>query len=89
MATYTPQKWKKEDSERLRGEGDQIKFIDLRSERWLVVRFRKARRVVVQCVDTGLTSSNPARFKMKCIDEEGKGKQLHKNYLLLIRTRNS
>ena len=31
-------------SERLRGERDQIKFIDLRFERWQVVRFRKARR---------------------------------------------
>ena len=44
MATYTkPQQWKKEESERLRGEGDQIKFIDPRFERWLVVGFRKAR----------------------------------------------
>ena len=33
---------KKEESERLRGERDQIKFIDLRFERWQVVR--KARR---------------------------------------------
>ena len=38
MATYTlPQQWKKEESERLRGEGDQIKFIHLRLERWQVV----------------------------------------------------
>ena len=45
MATYTkPQQRKKEEGERLRGEGDQIKFIDLRFERWLVVGFRKARR---------------------------------------------
>ena len=36
--TYTkPQRLKKEKSERLRGEGDQIKFIDLRFERWQVV----------------------------------------------------
>ena len=28
----------------LRGERDQSKFIDLRFERWHVVRFRKARR---------------------------------------------
>ena len=34
----------KEESKRLRGERDQIKFIDLRFERWQVVRFRKARR---------------------------------------------
>ena len=31
MVAYTkPQPRKKEESERLRGEGDQIKFIDLR-----------------------------------------------------------
>ena len=42
MTTYTkPQQWKKEKSERLRGERDQIKFIDFRFERWQVVRFRK------------------------------------------------
>ena len=30
MAAYTkPQQWKKEEHERLRGERDQIKFIDL------------------------------------------------------------
>ena len=34
---------KKEESERLRGERDQIKFIDLRFERWQVVGSRKAR----------------------------------------------
>ena len=34
----------KEEGERLRGERDQIKFVDLRFERWQVVRFRKARR---------------------------------------------
>ena len=39
-----PQQGKKEESERLRGEIYQIKFIDLRSERWQVERFRKARR---------------------------------------------
>ena len=45
MATHTkPQQWKKEESERLRRERDQIKFIDLRFERWQVVGFRKARR---------------------------------------------
>ena len=36
-----PQKWKEEESERLKGEGDQI---DVRFERWQVVGFRKARR---------------------------------------------
>ena len=45
MAAYTkPQQRKKEESGRLRGERDQIKFIDLRFERWQAVRFRKARR---------------------------------------------
>ena len=34
----------KEESERLRGEGDKINFIDLRFERWQVVGFRKERR---------------------------------------------
>ena len=33
MAYKKPQQRKKEESERLRGEGDQIKFIDLRFER--------------------------------------------------------
>ena len=45
MVAYTkPEQRKKEESERLRGERDQIKFIDLRFERRQVVRFRKARR---------------------------------------------
>ena len=39
-----PQKMKKEESKRLRGEGDQIKFIDLRFERWQVLGFREAKR---------------------------------------------
>ena len=34
----------KEENERLRGERDQIKLIDLRFERGQVVGFRKARR---------------------------------------------
>ena len=35
QVAYTkPQKRKKEDSERLRGERDQIKFVDIRFERW-------------------------------------------------------
>ena len=35
MATYTePQQLSKVESERLRGERDQAKVIDLRSERW-------------------------------------------------------
>ena len=38
MVVYTnPQQMKKEESERLRGERDQIKFIHFRFERWQVV----------------------------------------------------
>ena len=37
MVAYAkPQHRKEEERERLRGERDQIKFIDLRSERWQV-----------------------------------------------------
>ena len=44
MVAYTkPQRRKKEESEGLRGERGQIKFIDLGFEIWQVVRFRKAR----------------------------------------------
>ena len=49
MLAYTkPQQWEKEESERLREERDQIRFINLRLERRQIVRFRKARRR--QCV---------------------------------------
>ena len=45
MVAYTkPQQKTKEECEKLRGERSQIKFIDLRFERWHVIRFRKARR---------------------------------------------
>ena len=37
------QRKRKERCERLRGERDQIKFIDLGFERWQVVRLRTAR----------------------------------------------
>ena len=37
MAYTKSQQWKKEESERLREERDQIKCIDLRFERWQVV----------------------------------------------------
>ena len=43
VVTYMLQHRKKEESEKLRGERDQMKFIDLGFERWQVVRFRKAR----------------------------------------------
>ena len=44
VACTKPQQRKKEGSEQLRGERDKIKFIDLRCERWQVVRFRKGRK---------------------------------------------
>ena len=45
MVAFTmPQQRKKEESDKLRGERDKIKFIDLRFERWQVVGLRKARR---------------------------------------------
>ena len=45
MVVYTkPRQRKKEESERLRGERDQIMLIDPGFEKWQVVRFRKARR---------------------------------------------
>ena len=45
MVAYTePQQWKKEGSERLRGERDQIKFIDVRVERGQIVRLGNGRR---------------------------------------------
>ena len=48
MVAYTkPPQWKKEESERLRGEGHKIKFIDLGFERGQVVGFGKGRW---QCV---------------------------------------
>ena len=43
MAYTEPQQRKQGESERLRGERDQIKFIDLRFERLQVIGFRKAR----------------------------------------------
>ena len=45
MMAYTMPQQKKEErrKRKLRGESDQIKFIDLGFERWQVVRFRKAR----------------------------------------------
>ena len=37
VAYKKPQQRKKEESEWLRGERDQIKFVDIRFERWPVV----------------------------------------------------
>ena len=45
MMAYTkPQQKKKEESEKLRGERHQIKSTSLRFERWLAVRFGKAKK---------------------------------------------
>ena len=44
MAYTKPKQRKKEERERLRGEGDQVRFIDLRFERRQVVGPRKSRR---------------------------------------------
>ena len=44
MAYTKPEQMKKEEGEWLRGERDQIKFVDLRFEIWQIVRFREARR---------------------------------------------
>ena len=38
MANTKPQQRKTENSERLRGERDHVKIIDLRFERWKVLR---------------------------------------------------
>ena len=44
MVAYTKPQQRKKESERLRREGDQIKFIDFRFDRGQAVRSRKARR---------------------------------------------
>ena len=44
MTTCTkPKQRKKEETEKLRGKGDQIEFIDLIFEKWQVVGFREGR----------------------------------------------
>ena len=43
MAFTKPKQWKKEESEMLRGEGDQIKFVYLRFEIGPVLGFGKGR----------------------------------------------
>ena len=56
MVAYTkPQQRKEEESKRLNGERDQIKFIDLGVERWQVVRFRKQEeaRLSINCIFLG------------------------------------
>ena len=50
MVAYTsPQQRKKGENERLRGERDQIKFIDLRFGRWQVVgKIQESKKKAVQ-----------------------------------------
>ena len=47
VAYTAPQQWKKEESKQLRGERGQIKLIDLRFERWQVVRLRLYNKMYV------------------------------------------
>ena len=44
MVYAKPQQWKKEESERLRGEGDEIRIVYLRFGMWRVVGFGKGKR---------------------------------------------
>ena len=44
MVAYKKPQQRKKEGQRPRGERDQIKYIDLRFERWQVVGFKKARR---------------------------------------------
>ena len=44
MVAYTEPQQRNKESERIRGEGDQIKFIDFRFERDQVVGFGKGRK---------------------------------------------
>ena len=69
MVAYTkPQQRKKEEYERLRGKRDQIKFIDLRFERWQVVRFRLAcgDRKARYSLNDSIVGRNPVENKTKC-----------------------
>ena len=60
VADTMPQQRKIEESERLRGERDQIKFIDLRFERWQVVGLSELRWGKVMVAYT-----NPQQRKKK------------------------
>ena len=48
MVAYTKPQQRKKESKRLRGDGDTIKFMDLRFERGRVVGFVKERRMGVK-----------------------------------------
>ena len=55
MVAYTkPRQRKKEESKWLGGERDQIKFIDLRFQRWQAVRFRKSKRKLRRSINCKL-----------------------------------
>ena len=73
MVAYTnPQQRKKEESEKLRGERDQIKFIDIGLERWQVVRFRKARRRQEESKRKARGKQEESKRKARGKQEEGK-----------------
>ena len=60
MVAYTkPQQFKKEESERLRGERDQIKFINLRFQRsvTVVIHFIVIMDIFKGCVHFSLTKT--------------------------------
>ena len=65
---------KKEESERQRRERDQIKLIDLRFERWQVVRFRKARRRQEEGKKKARRRQEEGKKKARRRQEEGKKK---------------
>ena len=56
MVFTKPLQWKKEDSERMTGEGDKIKFIDLGFERGQVVGFWKGRKEARRSINCTLRS---------------------------------
>ena len=59
MVAYTkPKQMKKEESERIREERDQIKFIDLRLERWQVCSILKSKRNARRSVNCMLLGMN-------------------------------
>ena len=59
MVAYTmPQQRKKEESERLRGEVDQINFIDIRYTRWEVHRILKSKKEARRPVNCAASHSS-------------------------------
>ena len=73
MATYTKsQLWKKEESERQRGEGNKIKFIHLRFERGQVIAREKKLLLfqqVIKCFGFNLSKTDFHHSKAKVSDK--------------------